>query len=67
MAEAVSQLESVDALLVDAMRLEVDLPQTALIKGTRESVSIAAASVVAKSHTRSDDGGVCGHVSGIRF
>ena len=48
MAEAVSQLESVDALLVDAMRLEVDLPQTALIKGDARSVSIAAASVVAK-------------------
>ena len=37
-------------LLIDAMRLpEVDLPQTPLIKGDARSLSIAAASVLAKT------------------
>ncbi len=37
-------------LLIDALRLpEVDLPQTALIKGDARSLSIAAASVLAKT------------------
>lgn len=48
MTEAVRQLDGVDALLIDAMRLELDLPQTSLVKGDGLSVSIAAASVVAK-------------------
>lgn len=48
MTEAVRQLGEADALLIDAMRLELDLPQTSLIKGDGLSVSIAAASVVAK-------------------
>lgn len=48
MMEAVRQLDVADALLVDAMRLELDLPQTSLIKGDERSVSIAAASIVAK-------------------
>lgn len=48
MSEAVRQLGVVDALLIDAMRLDVDLPQKSLIKGDELSVSIAAASVVAK-------------------
>ncbi|WP_214849725.1 ribonuclease HII [Exiguobacterium sp. s193] len=39
---------SAEALLVDAMELDVDLPQTSLIKGDARSVSIAAASVIAK-------------------
>ncbi|MGI1804869.1 ribonuclease HII [Exiguobacterium sp. TDN 0502] len=47
MQTAVRQLEP-DALLVDAMTLEGDTPQLSLIKGDARSVSIAAASVVAK-------------------
>lgn len=39
---------SAEALLVDAMELDVSLPQTSLIKGDARSVSIAAASVIAK-------------------
>lgn len=37
-----------DHLLIDAMRLPVGLTQTSLIKGDARSVSIAAASIVAK-------------------
>lgn len=37
-----------DALLVDAMNVPIDLPQTSLIKGDSKSNSIAAASIVAK-------------------
>lgn len=47
MQNAVRQLQP-DALLVDAMTLEGDIPQLSLIKGDARSVSIAAASVVAK-------------------
>ncbi|GFH41982.1 ribonuclease HII [Lactococcus hodotermopsidis] len=35
-------------LLIDAMKLESDIPQTSLIKGDAKSMSIAAASIVAK-------------------
>ncbi len=35
-------------LLIDAMKLEIDIPQTSIIKGDQKSVSIAAASVIAK-------------------
>ncbi|MFN4213256.1 MULTISPECIES: ribonuclease HII [Exiguobacterium] len=48
MMEAVRQLDGVDALLVDAMTLDIDTKQTSLVKGDTLSVSIAAASVVAK-------------------
>ena len=37
-----------DYLLVDAMRIELDLPQESLIRGDGRSISIAAASIVAK-------------------
>jgi ribonuclease HII len=37
-----------DHLLIDAMKLDVDLPQTSIIKGDAKSISIAAASIVAK-------------------
>ncbi|QZY85738.1 ribonuclease HII [Exiguobacterium acetylicum] len=47
MQDAVHQLQP-DALLVDAMTLDDDTPQLSLIKGDARSVSIAAASVVAK-------------------
>ncbi len=39
-----------DYLLVDAMRIEVDLPQESLIKGDARSRAIAAASIIAKVH-----------------
>lgn len=42
-----------EGLLVDAMRLEVELPQQSIIKGDANSLSIAAASIVAKV-TRDD-------------
>lgn len=48
MTEAIRQVGEVDALLIDAMKLELDIPQQSLIKGDTLSVSIAAASVVAK-------------------
>ncbi len=37
-----------DYLLIDAMKLDVDLPQESLIKGDGRSNSIAAASIIAK-------------------
>lgn len=46
--EQVRNTCDVDYLLVDAMKLPVDLPQHDLIKGDARSISIAAASVIAK-------------------
>ncbi len=37
-----------DHILIDAMPLELDIPTTSIIKGDAKSISIAAASVVAK-------------------
>lgn len=49
MMEAIDNLlDRPDYLLLDAMELDVDLPQTSLIKGDAKSMSIAAASIVAK-------------------
>ncbi|MBP2623275.1 ribonuclease HII [Streptococcus oricebi] len=49
MQEALAQLAiQPDYLLIDAMELPVDLGQQALIKGDAKSLSIAAASIVAK-------------------
>jgi len=46
---AVSQLQPApDHLLVDALRLDCDLPQNAIIHGDALSASIAAASIIAK-------------------
>jgi ribonuclease HII len=39
-----------DYLLVDAMRIELNLPQESLIKGDARSRAIAAASIIAKVH-----------------
>ena len=39
-----------DHLLIDAMKLDNDIPQTSIIKGDLNSVSIAAASVIAKEY-----------------
>ena len=49
MAEAVAQLKiKPDCLLIDAMKLDLPLPQQSIIKGDANSLSIAAASIVAK-------------------
>ncbi len=49
MREAVIQLEpGPDHLLIDAMRLDCELPQQAIIHGDALSASIAAASILAK-------------------
>lgn len=45
---AVQQKTAIDFLLIDAMTLPIDLPQESLIKGDARSLSIAAASVIAK-------------------
>jgi ribonuclease HII len=49
MLEAVFQLQPApDHLLIDALRLDCDLPQRAIIHGDALSASIAAASIIAK-------------------
>ena len=49
MKEALSKLRlKSDYLLIDAMKLDVDIPQESIIKGDANSLSIAAASLVAK-------------------
>ncbi|WP_394405785.1 ribonuclease HII [Streptococcus sp. 20-1249] len=49
MLEALSQLNpQPQALLIDAMKLDINLPQQSIIKGDANSLSIAAASIVAK-------------------
>ena len=37
-----------DHVLIDAMPLDIDVPTTSIIKGDTKSISIAAASVIAK-------------------
>lgn len=49
MVEAIKDMAmKPDYLLIDAMSLKIDIPQLSLIKGDANSLSIAAASVVAK-------------------
>lgn len=49
MLDALGELnQKPDHLLIDAMQLETSIPQTAIIKGDANSLSIAAASIVAK-------------------
>jgi len=51
MTAALQQLSIVpDYLLLDAMQLDVMIEQKSLIKGDAKSVSIAAASILAKTH-----------------
>lgn len=51
MREAIAQLTpQPDHLLIDAVRLDCDCPQTNIIHGDALSISIAAASIVAKVH-----------------
>ena len=39
---------NIDHVLIDAMPLDIDIPTTSIIKGDAKSISIAAASVIAK-------------------
>lgn len=52
MLEAVQQIKgqvtTPDCLLIDAMKLDTQIPQQSIIKGDANSLSIAAASIVAK-------------------
>lgn len=51
MIEAIYKVDQqipLDHVLVDAMPLNIDIPTTSIIKGDAKSISIAAASVVAK-------------------
>ena len=49
MWEAISQLEpQPEHLLIDAMKLDLPISQTSIIKGDANSLSIAAASIIAK-------------------
>ena len=49
MMEAISNLNiKPEHVLIDAMPLEIDIPHTSIIKGDAKSLSIAAASVIAK-------------------
>ncbi|RIP33537.1 ribonuclease HII [Staphylococcus gallinarum] len=51
MKRAIAALEvRPDHLLIDAMELDTDIPQTSIIKGDAKSISIAAASVLAKEY-----------------
>ena len=49
MIEAVNNLSiRPEHLLIDAVKLDIDIPQTSIIKGDAKSESIAAASIIAK-------------------
>lgn len=51
MKEAIKQVQdkvNLEHVLIDAMPLELDIPTTSIIKGDAKSISIAAASVIAK-------------------
>lgn len=50
MAKAVAALDIFpEHLLIDAEKIDLDIPQTAIIKGDAKSISIAAASIIAKN------------------
>lgn len=49
MIDAVNNLSvKPEHLLIDALKLDIDIPQTSIIKGDAKSLSIAAASIIAK-------------------
>jgi len=49
MKDAISNLTvTPEHILIDAMKLELDIPTTSIIKGDLLSISISAASVIAK-------------------
>ena len=69
MREAISKLSvKPDVLLNDAVKIpQVDIRQVPIIKGDAKSVSIAAASIVAKVTRDTPDGRVRQGASGLRF
>lgn len=48
MLKAIDELKVCDYLLLDAMELDINIPQTKIIHGDALSISIAAASIIAK-------------------
>ncbi len=44
----VNEKVKIDHVLIDAMKLDLDIPSTSIIKGDSKSLSIAAASIIAK-------------------
>ena len=46
--EQASKKIAIEHILIDAMPLDIDIPTTSIIKGDAKSISIAAASVIAK-------------------
>lgn len=49
MKEAISNLSiKPEHVLIDAVKLDIDIPSTSIIKGDAKSISIAAASIIAK-------------------
>ena len=49
MKKAINNLSiKAEHILIDAMKLDIDIPSTSIIKGDCKSISIAAASIVAK-------------------
>lgn len=49
MIEAINNLDvKPEHLLIDAVKLNIDIPQTSIIKGDAKSLSIASASIIAK-------------------
>lgn len=49
MKQAINKLDELpEHLLIDAMSLPVNIPQTSIVKGDSKSISIAAASIIAK-------------------
>lgn len=49
MKEAIKNCEIVpEHILIDAMKLDIDIPSTSIIKGDLKSITISAASVIAK-------------------
>ena len=49
MKEAIKNCKcNIDHVLIDAMKLDLEIPSTSIIKGDAKSISIAAASVIAK-------------------
>lgn len=48
MQEAINNCSTPQHILIDAMKLDLNIPSTSIIKGDAKSLSIAAASVIAK-------------------
>ncbi len=68
MSAAIGELSvQPDHLLIDAMPLTTPYPSRSIIKGDATSISIAAASIIAKVNKRPSDEGVCRHLSWIWF